>query len=151
MSIEIRSPKSDAEWEQYFELRYKILRAPWYQPKGSERADDDPDAIHAALYENGAIQAVGRIHLSSEDELQVRFMAANQASQGKGYGTLILKYLEEQGLEKYPAINQIVLQARDNAVEFYLRNGYEIVNPSFLLFNKIQHYLMRKSISKKKN
>jgi predicted GNAT family N-acyltransferase len=151
MNIEIRSPESEAEWEQYFQIRYTILRAPWHQPKGSERAEDDSEAIHAALFENDVIKAIGRIHLSNEKELQVRFMAVDQASRGKRYGSSILKYLEEQGIKKYNAIEQIILQARENAVDFYLRNGYELVSPSFLLFNEIQHYFMRKLISQKKN
>jgi hypothetical protein len=38
------------------------------------------------------------------------------------------------------------LQARENAVAFYERNGFHVVKPSFLLFNEIQHFLMEKML-----
>ncbi len=37
MEIEIRSPKTELEWVNYYDLRYRILRQPWNQPIGSEK------------------------------------------------------------------------------------------------------------------
>ncbi|MEN9442704.1 MAG: hypothetical protein RLZ33_2781, partial [Bacteroidota bacterium] len=48
--MEIRSPQIEREWEEYFDLRYRILREPLNQPKGSERNDGDATGIHFALY-----------------------------------------------------------------------------------------------------
>ena len=51
--MEIRAPKTDQEWEAYYNLRYKILRAPLNQPIGSERNDGDLTGQHFALFSEG--------------------------------------------------------------------------------------------------
>ena len=51
MEIEIRLPKTEDEWEDYYDLRYRVLRQPLNQPRGSEKNDGDEDGIHFALYE----------------------------------------------------------------------------------------------------
>jgi len=50
MGIEIRSPKTDKEWVEYYDLRYRVLRQPWNQPIGSERNEGDASEQHFALY-----------------------------------------------------------------------------------------------------
>ena len=54
---------SEAIPEQYFSTRYDILRQPIGMPIGSERLDDDHEAIHCYITLNNDIIAVGRIHL----------------------------------------------------------------------------------------
>jgi hypothetical protein len=39
-----------------------------------------------------------------------------------------------------------MLQARENAVPFYLSIGYSIVEKSFLMWGLIQHFKMEKAI-----
>ncbi len=58
MEIIIRSPKNDLEWEQYYDLRYRVLRQPWKQPRGSERNEGDETGEHFALYENEKLMAI---------------------------------------------------------------------------------------------
>ena len=41
MKVEIRSPKTTDEWQEYYDLRYRVLRQPWNQPRGSERNEGD--------------------------------------------------------------------------------------------------------------
>jgi GNAT superfamily N-acetyltransferase len=71
-------------------------------------------------------------------------MAVDANHQGKGLGKLIVQYLEARAKEE--AMGEIILQARENAVEFYKSLGYELVEPTFKLFGEIQHYLMRKQL-----
>ena len=39
---------------------------------------------------------------------------------------------------------QMILQAREVAVDFYKSQGYQILEKSHVLFDHIQHYLMQK-------
>jgi len=40
--MKLISPKTEAEFKQYYHLRWRILRQPWGQPEGSEHdAIDD--------------------------------------------------------------------------------------------------------------
>ena len=40
--------------EPYFRTRYAVLREPLGMPPGSERLDDDDQAVHAWVEEDGA-------------------------------------------------------------------------------------------------
>jgi hypothetical protein len=37
MEIKIRPPKTKSEWENYYDLRFRVLREPWQQPRGFEK------------------------------------------------------------------------------------------------------------------
>ena len=145
--MKIIEPKSSAEFEQYYNLRYEVLRKPWLQPKGSEKDDGDKSSIHRMIIDesNGKAVAVGRLQFNTSEEAQIRYMAVSDNYQLKGYGNIIIKTLEDIALNK--GIRNIILQARENALKFYWKNGYEIIEKSYLLFDEIQHWLMVKKIT----
>ena len=39
--IEVRAPRNEKEWEDYYDLRYRILREPLGKERGSEKNDGD--------------------------------------------------------------------------------------------------------------
>jgi len=145
--VKIIEPNSSAEFEQYYNLRYEVLRKPWLQPKGSEKDDGDKSSIHRMIIDesNGKAVAVGRLQFNTSEEAQIRYMAVSDNYQLKGYGNIIVKTLEDIALKK--GIRNIILQARENALKFYWKNGYEIIEKSYLLFDEIQHWLMVKKIT----
>ena len=144
MEIEIRSPKTQNEWESYYDLRYRILREPWNQPPGSERNEGDETAIHTALFENGKILGVSRLDSAEQEIGQIRFMAVETNQQGKGIGEQLMHQLELIALER--GHKKIILHAREIAVGFYQKLGYELKEKSHLLFGEIQHFLMEKQL-----
>jgi N-acetylglutamate synthase-like GNAT family acetyltransferase len=141
----VRVPLTDEEFDKYYDLRWRILRAPWNQPKGSEKDELEGNSIHIIAIIEGEIVGCGRIHFNSIDEAQIRYMAVENELQGRGIGKLILNELEQKALEK--GAKKIILNARENAVKFYDKNGYKIVKESHTLFGEIKHFLMRKDIS----
>ena len=65
----LQSPRSPSEWDTYFDLRWRILRQPWGQPRGSERDSEDDSAFHLLLMDAaGKALACGRLHLTAPDE-----------------------------------------------------------------------------------
>lgn len=144
--MEIRAPKTVQEWESYYDLRFRILREPWNQPRGSERNDGDVTALHFAVWENGKPLAVARMDETEETGVvQVRFVAVKSNQQGRGFGKTIMLEVEKTAKEQNNR-QKIVLHARESAVEFYKSLGYSVVEKSYLLFDEIQHYLMEKEI-----
>ena len=141
--IRISQPR-EKDMDQYFELRWRILRKPWNQPRGSEIDEMDDRAIHLAAYDGDRIVAVARLHFNSEEEAQIRYMAVDERYRNRGIGGEMLKELERIAREK--GAKYIVLEARENAVNFYLKNCYVMVKKSFLLFDSIQHYRMMKRL-----
>jgi len=140
----IKSPITQDEWESYYRLRFTILRAPWNQPLGSEVLADESEAIHAMVIEDDQIIGVARMHKSGENQGQVRCVAVAAEAQGQGVGKAIMLHLEEKAKEM--RMQEIVLEARENAVPFYKSIGYVIEKESYLLFGEIQHYRMKKGI-----
>ena len=143
--MKIIEPASEEDFRKYYRLRWQELRAPWRQPEGSERAPDDATAIHALLLdEAGEAAGVCRLHLESPEEGQLRFMAIRRDLQNLGLGKLLMDYLEEKA--RKAGCKFLTLQARERAVSFYQRQGYEVVKKTHLLFGSIQHYQMRKDL-----
>ena len=145
--MEIIEPNTSTEFKIYYNLRYDVLRKPWFQPKGSERDDGDETSLHRMIIDkpNGKAVAIGRLQFNTIEEAQIRYMAVSDDYQGMGYGSKIVKVLENIAREK--GNRKIILQSRENAVKFYEKNGYKIIEKSYLLFDKIQHWLMEKKLS----
>ncbi|MCB2406873.1 GNAT family N-acetyltransferase [Hymenobacter lucidus] len=143
----VRAPHSPADFTAYYQLRYQVLRQPWQQPLGSERADDDdaPTTIHALFAApDGTVAGVARLHPSGPAQAQVRYMAVAETYQGQGVGRQLLEYLENAARQL--DLTECVLHARAAAVAFYERQGYHIVAPSHTLFGSIPHFLMSKEL-----
>ncbi|NQV19059.1 MAG: GNAT family N-acetyltransferase [Armatimonadetes bacterium] len=143
-NIKIREPVSKEEFEQYYNLRWRILRQPWNQPFGREKDDKENQSIHIIACIDDKIVGCGRGHFNSQTEAQIRFMAVEAGFQGKGFGAKILKALENKLTEK--GAKSIILNARKNAVFFYKKLGYEIVEKSHTMFGEIEHFKMKKEI-----
>lgn len=97
-----------------------------------------------ACDQNNTILGVCRLQFNSPTEAQLRFMAVNPDTQGLGIGKQLMEYAEQKA--KQQGATLLVLQAREIAVEFYKKCGYTIVEKSFLMWNEIQHYLMKKNL-----
>lgn len=144
--MKIISPSNKEEFEKYYQLRWEVLRAPWGKPKGSEKDDFENTSTHALMLdENNNAVAVCRLNSTDNKQIgQVRFMGVSSTAQGKGYGAKIMDYIEQEA--KKQGMNKIILHARENALEFYKRCGYTVVEKSYLMWDEIQHYLMEKGI-----
>jgi len=139
-------PQSTEDFEKYFELRWRILRKPWNQPKGSEQDLHENSAYHIMAVENNQVIGVARLQLTDEQSsrAQLRYMAVDEASQGKGVGRHIIEHMEQ--FARQQAAETLFFHARDNALGFYKKLGYQIDKKSYLLFDSIQHYEMSKHL-----
>ena len=140
--ISIRLPNTPYEWDDYYRLRYLVLRKPLGQPEGSERNEGDLTGEHFALYEDDVLRAIARLDTYTPTISQVRFVAVDTSIQGKGYGKLIMEAVENRSKET--GNTKMILHARDYAVPFYEKLNYNIVEKSYKLFDVLQHYLMEK-------
>lgn len=145
LPLQLRAPACADEWDQYFDLRWRVLRAPWEQPRGSERDALEADCTHLGVWDqNGRPIAVGRLHFNTPSEAQVRFMAVQPGSEGTGFGGRILAGLEAAARER--GARRIVLNAREGARGFYERHGYAAIGPAETMFGQIAHTQMAKTL-----
>lgn len=140
--ITVKSPETKQEWESYYDLRYRILREPLNQARGTERNEGDATGIHFALYEQETLIAVARLDQLDLTTFQARWVAVEKNQQGKGFGKLIMEKMEVK--VKALGGKSIMLQSRDYTVDFYLKLGYTVIAPSFKLFDVLQHFEMNK-------
>lgn len=145
-NLTLTAPVTDLDWERYYDLRWRVLRKPWSQPRGSERDDLDRQSFHLMLRDHsGAVVAIGRLHLNSPEEAQVRYMAVDESWRGRGLGRRILEGLEQQA--RAQSLKSIVLNSREEAINFYVKHGYQVEGPAETLFGEIRHVRMRKDLS----
>jgi N-acetylglutamate synthase-like GNAT family acetyltransferase len=143
--FKVSEPQTPEEFEKYYRLRWEVLRKPWGWERGSELTDDEDKCVHVMVTgAAGEVLGICRLQMNNTDEAQLRFMGVRDDQQGKGLGKLLIDHLERKAKEK--GAKYIVLQARENALEFYKKRGYAIVEKSHLMWGKIQHYLMRKDL-----
>lgn len=143
--VQVFTPASEQDFERYFDLRWRVLRAPWQQPRGSERDALDTHSWHRmACLAGREPVGVARLHLIDPATAQIRYMAVEPAFQRRGIGRALTRALEEQAMQL--GAGTIVLHARETCVGFYERLGYEVLAPAHTLFGAIPHHEMRKRL-----
>ena len=139
--------ETEAEFEQYYQFRWRLLRAPHKLPFGSERDEYDTVASHRMLVDDaGNTIAVARMHQISSEEAQLRYIAVDEQYQKQGLGSQLVSVMEALAKEK--GIARILINARLNALDFYQKCGFHAVGEGPTHFGKIQHQQMRKDLAR---
>ena len=141
-NIKIITPKTKLEIKIYYQIRFEELRKPWNQPIGSEKDSIENECIHRMLKMDDDFIGVARLQYNGKYQAQIRYMAVKKEYQGHGFGRMLIADLEK--IAKDDGINEIILQSREIAIKFYENLNYKIEKKTHLLFNDIQHFLMRK-------
>lgn len=142
---QVVAPLSDKDWEQYYEVRWQVLRAPLQQPRGSEKDEYEQHAWHRMVVdEQGRVVGVARLHLVSAEESQIRYMAVIEAHRRKGLATMMLESLE--AIARQEGVKRVILNARKSATNFYENLGYVVTGDAPEIFGSIPHVQMCKSL-----
>lgn len=144
MRLQLITPTTDAHWQQYYLLRYQVLRKPFQRPPGSEKDAYDQVAEHRMLVdEHEQVVAIGRLHFNSSEEAQIRFMVVAPAYQGEGHGVTIVQALEL--LARKQGAKRVIIRSRDSTLGFYLKCGYGVKEEANTVDNPMaEHQLVKK-------
>ncbi len=119
----IRPPESKEEWKNYFIFRWELLRKPLGMSKESLEDDLEDSSYHLmGIDDENNIIASGRVHFNDNNQAQIRYMAVKDSYKRKGIGSEIVTKLEDYASSK--GAKKMVLNARENALSFYLSLGY---------------------------
>ena len=144
-NFEIRSPTTEKEWERYDDFRWEVLRKPLKMSHIPLKDNLEELSTHLmGVTSEGKILACGRLHLNTSYEAQIRYMGVSEDLRRSGIGSKMIKKLEEEAINQ--GANQIMLNARENAVAFYKSLGYFEVGP-YESDIQIPHTRMEKKIS----
>lgn len=141
----IKSPESKKEWQNYFIFRWELLRKPLGMSKESLEDDIEDSSYHLmGINDENDVIASGRVHFNNKKEAQIRFMAVKDSYKRKGIGSEIVIKLEDYATSK--GAERMVLNARENALSFYLSLGYIEKGP-YQSDTGIPHSKMEKNLT----
>lgn len=132
-----------AEYDRAVELRNRVLRAPLglcFDPADLELESSD---FHLGLFQSDELVATLVLTTQTESEVKMRQVAVAPEFQRQGLGRRLVAFSED--FAKSKGFGVMVLNARDTAIEFYLRLGYEAYGELFEEVT-IPHQAMRKSL-----
>ncbi len=145
MNYTIKSPETESEWENYFNFRWEMLRKPIGMSKQTVKDDLEKESYHLMVVnKKDKVIGSGRLHFNNKKEGQIRYMAVSDSIQRKGLGTSIVLELEIMAKEK--GAQEMVLNARENAINFYLSLGYKEIEP-YQSDTGIPHTTMSKELT----
>jgi len=140
----LKSPENKDEWERYLLFRWEMLRKPLGMSMDSLADSIEEESFHLmGIDEEGNVIASGRVHFNTSDEAQIRYMAVDDNFKRQGIGSEIVTELEKHALSKKAVT--ITLNARENAISFYLSLGYSEVCP-YQSDTGIPHKTMKKDL-----
>ena len=120
------------------------------QPPGADTDEKRPEkddmehvALHIAAWTpEDTVVGVGRAHFVDAETAQVRYMAVSL--QGQGVGHRLLQWLEYE--VKARGARRVILNARDTALPFYIKQGYTALHPVEAPGLSIPHTFMEKHL-----
>jgi len=124
-------------------LRDEILRRPLGLVFTPEQLAAEHGFWHLVAYQEDRLVACLFLAPKGSGVVQMRQVAVRADRQGQGLGKILVAYSEQVARER--GMTEMVLHARENAVAFYLRCGYEKVGEPFEEVG-LRHWHMRKAL-----
>ena len=118
------------EYDEAVALRDEVLRRPLGLHFTPEQLAQEYDQLHLAAFDDTG-RLVGYINLTPQEGhvIQMRQVAISPTLQGSGIGTKMVAESEKIAIAR--GYSKMMLHARDTAVPFYLRLGYQVVGEPF--------------------
>lgn len=131
------------EYEEAIALRHQVLRKPLGLSYDPTELVGEKDSFHLALREGAELVACLVLKPLDERCIKMRQLAVRESSQAKGFGRGLVNYAESFVRERGYA--EIVLHARETALGFYEKLGYQLEGNPFTEVG-LPHLAMRKKL-----
>ncbi len=144
--ILIKSPLTREDFKQYYDLRYRVLREPWGQPRGTEKDDFEPISQHfmAVESENGEIIGVVKMFEKEPGVAWVSHLAVASRHQNKGIGKMLMDHVENLAREQ--GYRTIGCMSRLNTTKYFEKMGYKVAGMPSHYFGTTQVIWMEKPL-----
>lgn len=131
-------------YDKAIELRYDVLRKPLNMQYTPQQLLEEKEETHIVALLQDTVIGVLLLKKINDNTIKMRQVAIASTYQRAGIGTQLVKFAEQYAIQHNFSI--IELHARDTAVNFYLKNKYEIVGDVFFEVS-IPHYKMIKQLN----
>lgn len=117
----------EADYNEVLEMRRQVM----YPDKNIEdvKIDNDDLGIHLGVFDNGHLMTVVSIFLDKGRNLQFRKLATREDMQGKGYATVMMKWLDDYA--KDVKLKSVWCNSRKGVERFYKKFGYDETGETF--------------------
>ena len=132
------------EYELMVELRLNILRKPLGLFFTKEELAKESEDILIAAFDEEKMLGCCILTKVDDQQMKLRQMAVQKNLQRKGIGESIINFAEN--ITKAKGIKCLNMHARETAVGFYEKFGYNIRGNEFTEVN-IKHFLMVKQLA----
>ena len=132
-----------AEYKKMVELRKEILRKPLGLDFSEADLENEKDDTLIAAFDDDEMVGCCMLCKETDEKIKLRQMAVHEDVQGKGLGAAILNFAENIARDK--GYKTIYMHARESAVGFYEKLGYQINSEVFYEVN-LPHYVMEKRL-----
>jgi predicted N-acetyltransferase YhbS len=131
------------EYAQELDLRWRVLRRPLGLEREAVLFPFDRESLHLVALDGGRVVGCVLFHPQGSETGRLFQMAIEPARQGTGLGTRLVRTLEDELVAR--GFREVTLHARDTAVGFYARLGYEPFGPPYAEVG-IPHQNMRRDL-----
>jgi len=146
------TPVEEVESRELHLLRRNVLRGGDLTVVVEDSRDDQPDSIHLAIRHEGTVVAGGSFYVSispidrTQPARQLRYLATDPAFQSRGLGAALLH--EAESRFEHFGVNSLWANARDTALGFYFREGWEALPGSehFSIETQLPHTVIVKQL-----
>jgi N-acetylglutamate synthase-like GNAT family acetyltransferase len=126
------------------DLRFAVLRVPLGLGRETLGTEHDHSSLHWVALDGDAVVGCVLLLPSDTSRARLRAMAVDSPWRGRGVGRALVAALERDALEL--GYREIFMHARENAIGFYQRLGYQLSGDRFSEVG-IPHRIMSKSLS----
>ena len=146
-NIIFKSFKSDSPlYEQSLVLRNRVLIEAVGRHENCRDFDFPEKDTYLSAFDDDLLIGTAIMTPLDNKTVQMRQMAVHEDYQGKGVGRMIAKEFERLVVQK--GYSKVILHARESALPFYEKLGYELSSDVFYEI-EIPHYEMRKEVNSK--
>jgi len=144
--ITIVSPQTRDDFKAYYALRYRILREPWGQTRGTEKDDYEPISSHFMAVDDESCDVIGVVKVFEREPGVgwLSHLAVHEQRQRQGIGRQLVQTVEEdarrQGFKVLGAMSRL------NTTEYFEQLGYRITGMPTAYFSTTQVVWMEKSL-----
>lgn len=130
------------EYNKMLQLRNEVLRIPLGLTFTSEELANEKNDIFIGAFDEDQIIGCCILTIIDYKSVRLRQMAVQKNQQGKGIGESILHFAEN--IARDNGYIKLMMHARNTAIGFYEKMGYNITGEKFIEANIFHHYMEKK-------
>lgn len=136
-------PHGSNAWKEAVELRETILRKPLGSAFSADELAEEKSHIHITGYANEELVATA-VLVPEAGQMKMQRVVVDNSARNAGIGTDMIRFCEDLA-KQHEDVHVMYCHARDSAVRFYAKNGYE-PDGDYFPEDGIPHLKMKKRI-----